>query len=215
MFDEMSDLLGRLFTGGVASDIQPTVEQHETYASLYEELLDKCYPERFMEPYDAKMVSAATKIYKDILKSKDDEELQKSLMHKAYIELGVKFDGSKIYSYLMEYLNPHLYLEPFEPDKLEIANEYYPSIEENKWDYIALENIQAEVQWFIDALAEEREEKRKDLEEALMEALMNDEQLDFQRIENDKLWIDEVRNSMGEENWRQYVEEDYGGYIKR
>ena len=210
MFDEMPDMFGRMFVGSVASDIPATAEQHKTYASLFDELCDKCYPERFMEPYNAKLVSAATKIYKDILQSKDDEELQKSLMHKAYIELGVKFDGSKIYHYLMEYLNPHLYLEPFAPDKLETANKYYPSIEENKWDYIALENIQAETQWFIDEIKKEREEKRKEEEKAGM----NEEQHAIHRFENDKQWLDDVRNSLGEENWRRYVEEEYGGYIK-
>ena len=43
---------------------------------------------------------------------------------------------------------------------------------------------------------------------------MNEEQLAMRRFEEDKQWLDDVRNSLGEENWRRYVEEEYGGYIK-
>ena len=210
MFDEMPDLFGKIFTKDVALIKPSPTEQHKTYESLFDELCDKCYPERFMEPYNAKLVSAATKIYKDILQSKDDEELQKDLMHKAYKELGVKFDGTQLYHYLMDYLNPRLYLEPFKPERLEIANEYYPSIEANRGDYIALETILSKAQWFIDEIDEEREEKRKEMEEVLTD----EAQLEMRRFENDKQWLDDVRNSLGEDNWRRYVEEEYGGYIK-
>ena len=208
-FDEMPDMFGRMFAS--ETDLKEiSAITHKTYNSLYEELCDKCYPERFMEPYNAKLVSVATKMYKEILQSEKDEEHQKNLMHRAYKELGIKFDGTRLYQYLMEYFNPRLYLEPFNPDKLEVANEYYPSIEENKGDYIALESIQAKGQWFIDAIIEEQETERKKLEETMM----NEEQLAIQQFENDKQWLEDVRNSLGEENWRRYVEEEYGGYIK-
>lgn len=80
----MPDLFGRMFSGGNTLCNPTPIEPHKTYSSLFEELCDKCYPERFMEPYDAKLVSAATKIYKDILQSKDDEGTQKDLMHRAH-----------------------------------------------------------------------------------------------------------------------------------
>ena len=210
MFDEMPDMFGKMFSENDTSGNTIPIVPHKTYSSLFEELCDKCYPERFMEPYNAKLVSAATKLYKEILQSENDEGLQKDLMHRAYKELGVKFDGTKLYKYLMEYLNPRLYLEPFNPDRLEVVNEYYPSIEANKDDYIALEDILAKAQWFIDEVNEEREMKRKELEEAMM----NEEQLVIRRYGEDKQWLEDVRNSLGEDNWRRYVEEEYGGYIK-
>lgn len=106
IFDKMPNMFGRMLPKqGTTIDGGHTTPQ-KTYSSLFEELCDKCNPERFMEPYDATLVEAATKMYSDILHSKDDAEAQKKLMHKAYTELGVKFDGSKLYHYLMEYLDP-------------------------------------------------------------------------------------------------------------
>lgn len=210
MFDEMPDMFGRMFIGNTNPSKSESVVSHKTYNSLYEELCDKCFPERFMQPYDAKKVSIATKLYSDVLQSMNDQDKQNELRQRAYKELGVKFDGTQLYNYLIDYLNPRLYLNPFTPDKLEIANRYYPSIEENKADYIALESIRSDVQWFIDAINEEREAERKEQEEALM----TEEQLAMRRFEKDKQWLDDVRNSLGEENWRRYVEEEYGGYIK-
>ncbi len=210
MFDEMPDMFGRMFIGNTNPSKSESVVSHKTYNSLYEELCDKCFPERFMQPYDAQKVSIATKLYSDVLQSMNDQDKQNELRQRAYKELGVKFDGTHLYNYLMDYLNPRVYLNPFTPDKLEIANRYYPSIEENKADYIALESIRSDVQWFIDAINEKREAERKEQEEALM----NEEQLAMRRFEEDKQWLDDVRNSLGEENWRRYVEEEYGGYIK-
>ena len=205
-FDEMPDIFGKMFADDDTSGNTTPTAPNKTYSSLFEELCDKCYPERFMEPYNAQLVSAATKIYRDVLQSKNDEELQKGLMHRAYKELGVKFDGTKLYQYLMEYLNPRLYLKPFDPDRLEVANKYYESIEANKGDYIALEGIQEDAQWFITQLDEEREAERKNKEEALMS--------EDQPFVKDKQWLDDVRDSLGEDNWRNYVEEEYGGYRK-
>ena len=209
-FDEMPDMFGRMFNADGQLNKAVSTTPSKTYNSLFEELCDKCFPERYMEPYNAKLVSAATKLYNEVLKSEENTELQNELRHRAYKELGVKFDGSKLYQFLMDYLNPRLYLEPFCPDKLEVANNYYPEIEANKDDYIQLENIQSDVQWFIDKLKEEREIERKRKEEAML----NEAQRALRRFEEDKQWLEEVRNNLGEENWRKYVEEEYGGYIK-
>lgn len=210
MFDEMPNIFGNMFVGEKSPICSDSTIIPKTYNSLYEELCDKCFPERYMEPYNATLVSAATKLYSEVLKSEGNINLQNELQHKAYKELGVKFDGSKLYHYLMDYLNPRLYLNPFIPDKLETANKYYPEIENNKDDYIYLEDILHKVQWFIDAINEEKEMRRKEEEEFLK----SEEQVALRSSEDDKQWLEDVRNSLGEENWRKYVEEEYGGYIK-
>lgn len=208
-FEEMPNMFGKMFSVEKSLDKETLASPHKTYSSLFEELCDKCYPERYMEPYDAKLVSVAIKLYSEVIQSEQNVDKQKDLRHRAYKELGVKFDGSQLYHFLMDYLDPHLYLNPFLPDRLEVANKYYPSIEANKDDYIALEHIESEVKWFVDEINEEREIKRQKEEEASM----NEEQLALRRSEEDRQWLEEVRNSLGEENWRRYVEEEYGGYI--
>lgn len=75
-----------------------------------------------MQPYDAEKVSIATRLYTEVLQSMDDQNIQNELRLKAYKEPGVNFDGLTLYNYLMGYLNPRLYLNPFLPNKLEFAN---------------------------------------------------------------------------------------------
>ena len=118
----------------------------------------------------------------------------------------------------MGYLNPHLYLEPFDPERLEIANEYYPSIEANRGDYIALENIPTEAQWFIDEIEKEREEKRKKLEEVsitvdtnVVEKLKREDAI--RRFNMDQSFLEDIRNSLGIYHYKKYIQENYGGYI--
>lgn len=205
----MPDMFGKMFSGESQSNHNaPTVQK--TYNSLFEELCDKCFPGRYMEPYDAKKVSIATKLYAEVLQSKENIDIQNELRHRAYNELGVMFDGSGLYNYLMGYLNPHIYLDPFMPDKLEYANKYYPTIEANKDDYIKLEAIQEKVQSFIDEINKEKEAERRKQEEEETSA----NEIAMRRCDEDKQWLDDVRNTLGEENWRKYIEEEYGGYIK-
>lgn len=224
-FDEMPDMFGRMFAADKQPDKTVSITPNKTYGSLFEELCDKCYPERYMEPYNAKLVSAATKLYSEVLESEDKPEMQNELRHRAYKELSVKFDGTKLYQYLMDYLNPRLYLKPFCPDKLEIANNYYPEIEANKDDYIQLENIQSDVQWFIDKLNKEREiefqkEFQKEIESAKTQVVHTDsiekqkEEDAWRRYNADQALLEDIRNSLGDYHWKKFIEEEYGGYIK-
>lgn len=220
-FDEMPDMFGQMFSAGGQPDKTASTAPGKTYNSLFEELCDKCYPERYMEPYNAKLVSTATKLYSEVLKSDGNPELQNELRHRAYKELGVRFDGSKLYQYLMNYLNPRLYLKPFCPDKLEIANNYYPEIEANKDDFVLLENIQSDVQWFIDKINEERVcEFQKEIEKEETQGKNIDstekqkEEDAWRRYNADQALLEEIRNSLGEYHWKKFIKEEYGGYIK-
>lgn len=209
MFDEIPDLFGKMFVENENPIKSGSVLSQKTYSSLYEELCDKCFPERYMQPYDAEKVSIATRLYRKVLESKDDQSIQNELRLKAYKELGVKFEGLTLYNYLIGYLNPRLYLDPFLPDKLEFANKYYPAIEANKDDYIALEKIRVEAGQFIEEIDNEREEeRRKEKEDS-----KNEEELAVGGLEKDRQWLEDIRNLLGEDNWRRYVEEEYGGYI--
>lgn len=53
MFDEMPDMFGKMFVENQNPSKSESVLSQKTYCSLYEELCDKCFPERYMQPYDA------------------------------------------------------------------------------------------------------------------------------------------------------------------
>lgn len=163
-----------------------------------------------MQPYDAEKVSIATRLYTEVLQSMDDQNIQNELRLKAYKEPGVNFDGLTLYNYLMGYLNPRLYLNPFLPNKLEFANKYYLAIEANKEGYITLEKIRIEVRGFIQEIDNEKEAELMKEEETSK----NEDQMVVLRFEKDRQWLEDIRNTLGKDNWRRYVEEEYGGYIK-
>lgn len=202
MFEEMPVKFGQMVTEDRKPNKVVQTETHKTYHSLYEELCDKCYPERYMEPYDAKRVSISTRLYSKVLNSENDLKKQNELRHRASEELGISFDGSKLYKYLMNYLDPRLYLNPFLPDKLEFANKYYLVIEAEKDDYIALEKIVIEAQWFIDELEAKRKQEEK--------SLMNEKQIDMSRYEEEKEWLDGVltiwEKITGNDIWKKNME---------
>ena len=101
----------------------------------------------------------------------------------------------------MSFLNPRLYVEPYpyQPDYLEIANKYYPSIEESKDDYVALESI-ANEQEVIDFIQEiERKQQER-------EAFLNRENNIPHRNPNEyeEKEIYDIQNAVGE-NWHKYI----------
>ena len=100
----------------------------------------------------------------------------------------------------MHYFNPRLYLSPFNPDDLNVANQYYPAIEKNKNNHVALEEMLPKLQWFID---------KKDAEARQKAAVLEQEQDEMAYVD-DNTWIEDVRNLMGEEYYRQYIEDEYG-----
>ena len=67
------------------------------YNSLYEELLEKCNPACFLEPYDRKKVDLANDIYKQVQKNKNNNKFLKELRTKTISELGVKFSTIQLY----------------------------------------------------------------------------------------------------------------------
>ena len=98
------------------SGTQEAIEAHkishsETYESLYMELLDKCNPRNFMEPYDKKKVDAAILIYNDLSRiDKTNEKHIRVIRDRATLELGINVSTDRLYKELIDYCNPQNFL---------------------------------------------------------------------------------------------------------
>ena len=136
------------------SGTQEAIEAHkishsETYESLYMELLDKCNPKNFMEPYDKKKVDAANLIYKALLESKpsygcySNQEIR-NIKDQAVRELGISISNS-LYRKLINYCDPKRFMEPYDFEAVQVANEFYALIEKNKDDIVELEGLRHEI----------------------------------------------------------------------
>ncbi len=135
------------------------------YNSLYEELLKKCDPACFLEPYDRERVDLANDIYKQVQKNKNNNKILKELRTKAICELGVKFSTIQLYELLTKACNPKRFTgNNYDSDKLAKANELYSLVLLHADNIESLEKIETMAKDFIKIIAEEQiilDEKRK------------------------------------------------------
>lgn len=105
--------------------------------TLYQRLMRVCNPKEFMQNYDKEKIDKANSIYQELhgIDPRDEEALN-SLAQKAITELGVSIIDSEELKSMKEKANPANYMEPYDPQKLSLANEIY--------DILLKENISFE-----------------------------------------------------------------------
>ncbi len=121
----------------------PDIIDEKIYESLYEELKLKCNPNRFMMPYDEQRVKLANELYRQLLEtSSQDENALRKLRNRAIEELGVYFSTTALYQYLCDKCHPRNFMNPYDAEKVDIANRLYAQVLEQAYNIKALENIQ-------------------------------------------------------------------------
>lgn len=154
------------------------IQHSKIYDSLYEELLDKCNPKNFMEPYDKKKVDAAILIYNDLSRiDKTNEKHIRVIRDRATLELGIKVSTDRLYNELIDYCNPQNFLTavPFQADLLQAANHFYAEVRANKNDIHELERLSSliyaskVISLFYEKRRIKEEEERRIKEEDLKE----------------------------------------------
>ena len=94
--------------------------------TLYQRLLRLCNPKEFMQNYDKEKIDKANSIYQ-ALHSIDprNEEALNSLAQKAIAELNISIIDSEELKSMKEKANPAKYMEPYDAQKVSLANEIY------------------------------------------------------------------------------------------
>lgn len=136
------------------------------YATLYDELLYRCDPARFIEPYDEKKVEIANGLYARILQNKDNLSVLKQLRSESIRELEVKFSTKNLYLDLKAICNPANYTgADYNEELLSLANRFYSQIRENADDIEKLEDIELQAEVLKKIYQEREERERLQLEE--------------------------------------------------
>ena len=126
----------------------PPVEpcQMKAYKSLYEELQDKCNPQKFMSPYNKEKVDMANRLYKQLLDTSESSTTAlKEIRGQAIQQLGVQISTKKLYQKLLKYCNPENFMNPYDFEAVQKANEYYALVEEYRNDVGKLERLEGEI----------------------------------------------------------------------
>lgn len=129
---------------------------------LLNELLDKCNPQNFMNPYNYEKVKIANELYPRLQKcdGNDNDELIE-IRKEAISKLGIILSTSTIFEELCKTCNPQQFMNPYNPDKVAKANELYSRVLQNKTDIDALENIRDEARILFDN-AQQLSQQEKD-----------------------------------------------------
>jgi len=139
----------------------------DKYATLYEELVARCDPACFMEPYDKEKVNHANEIYSQVLQNENSPEVLKQLRSRAIKELNIKFGTLYLYKELKRICNPKNFTgENYNADYLTLANNLFSQVYEYADDVEKLEEIEKQANDLIELekLREKKDEERKNKE---------------------------------------------------
>ena len=119
----------------------PTYQKEE---SLYEQLLRVCSPSNYMNPYDKDKVECANNLFKRLNDvSPDDLGNLREIRKIASQELGVSFISQNRIEQLKDLCNPSRFMNPYQPEKVSLANKLYARLSMDNLGIDDLEEIES------------------------------------------------------------------------
>lgn len=113
--------------------------------SLYDKLKRLCNPANFISSgnYDKEKVDKANEIYKKLLDiSPDDKEALDEIQHQAITDLGICLINQDKLNDLKEKVNPKNYLNPYNAEKVALANELFSILSKEGLTYNELAEVE-------------------------------------------------------------------------
>lgn len=156
--------VGKKTFEGIGKQDIPKKPIEGCYASLYDELLEKCNPALFICDYNKEKIMLANKIYSQLVDStiRLDIVRLKLLRSQAIKDLGIQFCTETLYNKLIRYCHPSNFTEPhYDARMLEISNNIYYDVINNAHDIEVLENCEKRAEDIINIVCKRVELKRE------------------------------------------------------
>ena len=104
--------------------------------TLYQRLVRLCNPKNFIDNYDKEKVDKANIIYKRLLETTpDNNDALIEIQIQASSELGINFIDKAELEDLREKVNPKRFLNPYNAEKVSLANELYAILAKDNLTY--------------------------------------------------------------------------------
>jgi hypothetical protein len=164
------------------------IEETKEYDSLYDELAEKCNPQRFVttENFNKLFFDNANEIYQELNNrgNRPDYELM-DLREKAIIELGIHISTTRLYNHLIQYLDPTIYtsMDPYDANRVKEAGDFYDRLLKGKNDIHALEDLEKDAQGFIDQRIRQIKEEEQKREEKRVQMKIKQEEAEVAEAE--------------------------------
>ena len=117
----------------------------EKEEGLYDKLKRMCNPANFMskDNYDKEKVDKANEIYSKLMFiNSEDKESLNEIQLLAVEELGINLINNDRVQELIERVNPNKFINPYNAEKLAIANELYSTLSKEGLTYNELEEVE-------------------------------------------------------------------------
>ena len=116
--------------------IQQVKSNKKKSETLYQRLVRLCNPKEFIDNYDKEKVEKANLIYKRLLEANaEDKDTLMNIQILASTELGINFIDKTELDELKEKVNPKRFLNPYNADKVSLANELYAILAKDNITY--------------------------------------------------------------------------------
>ena len=107
----------------------------------------KCNPQKYMSPYNKEMVDKANSIYAELQKTdKSDEISLKEIRRRIESELQISFIDKDEIESLKYIANPSNYMQPYNAEKVALANELYAKLQDETIHIDELDSIKEQVE---------------------------------------------------------------------
>lgn len=107
----------------------------------------KCNPQKYMSPYNKEMVDKANSIYDELLKTdKSDEISLKEIRRRVESELHISFIDKDEIESLKYVANPSNYMQPYNAEKVALANKLYAKLQDETIHIDELDSITEQVE---------------------------------------------------------------------
>lgn len=135
----------------------------------YDRLKRLCNPANFVDNYDKEKVDISNEIYSKLLKINcdDSDEVIHELCVETESKLGINLLNEDDFEKLKDKLNPKNFIEPYDSEKITLANELYSEILQPDINYTKFDCIEKKASPLLTYLKLQEDELRKKHEEEL------------------------------------------------
>ena len=112
---------------------------------IYDKLLRECNPSNFMKDYDKEKIDKSNVIYQELLNTdRTDSEKILRLSNQANEALNISLINDEAVQDLMERTNPQRFTNPYNAEKVSLANDLYSRLQAKNLTYSDFLNIKNE-----------------------------------------------------------------------
>ena len=110
--------------------------------TLYQRLLRLCNPKNFIKEYDKDKIDKANKLYQRLLNmNSDDKDALMQMQSMAVSELGISLIAKEELDELKQKVNPKNFMQPYDAEKVSLANELYSILSDENIDYVKMMEV--------------------------------------------------------------------------